>query len=151
MFYADNLFSCELTEQIARNIFEAVSGNIVMVFVDRFGSYWPSDSEKFHSLNMSKPELDSICARIDDGDGPLTVSMNGFTVFADQLITEKTMYGYVIAAVTSEVEDVEDKSSLLHTILAFANVIAGLVEKNNAMYELQLKHQHLICKVPVTN
>ncbi|MDD5459346.1 MAG: hypothetical protein PHF37_08145 [Phycisphaerae bacterium] len=152
MFYSDNLFSCALTEQIARHIFEAITEtDMVMVFVDKFGSHWPSDSEKFNSLNMSKSTLEDICGRIDDGEGLLTMNLNGYCIFAEQLVTEKTRYGYIIAAVDGSVEDMKDKFSLMEAILAFANLTATLVEKNNMLYEMQLKHQHLICKVPVTN
>jgi len=152
MFYSDNLFACALTEQIARHIFEAIADtDIVMVFVDKFGSYWPSDSEKFASLNMNKAMLENICGRLDDGDGPFTTNLNGFCIFADQLVTPKTMYGYVIAAAAGEAEELNDKFPLAEAILSFANLTAELMEKNNALYELQLKHQHLICKVPVTN
>ena len=67
----DSLFSssCALNEQIARQIFDILpEQGPVMIIMDREGNSWPSDSEKFSSLNISESFLKEVCNKIDDGD-----------------------------------------------------------------------------------
>jgi hypothetical protein len=56
----DSLFSpgCALNEQIARQIFDILpEQGPIMVIMDRDGNCWPSDSEKFSTLNISESFL----------------------------------------------------------------------------------------------
>ena len=69
----DSLFSpnAVLNEQIARQVFDILpEQGPVMIIMDRDGTCWPSDSERFLALDISEPFLQELCGKIDDGAEP---------------------------------------------------------------------------------
>lgn len=140
----DSLFSpsCVLNEQIARQVFDILPEHgPVMVIIDRDGHCWPSDSEKFSSLNISEPFLAELCAKIDDGAEPIITQANDCSVIATQLATERTNCGYVIIALPQYTpESTLINIDLIEMVLNQIGLIAKLIEKNNLLYELQMKY-----------
>lgn len=149
----DNLFSqgCLLNEQVARQIFEIFpDGGAVMVIVDRDGHYWPSDSAAFTKLNINETMISDICEKIDDGVEPLITQIDETSLISGQLITDRTNCGYVIIAMPkNSPETAMANIDLLEIVLNQVNLIAKLIEKNNLLYELQLKHQNTLCAATV--
>ena len=140
----DSLFSssCALNEQIARQIFDILpERGPVMIIMDREGNCWPSDSEKFSSLNISESFLKEVCDKIDDGDEPIVTQISDCSVVAAQLTTERTNCGYVIIALPKySPESTLVNIDLIEILLNQTALIARLIEKNNLLYELQMKH-----------
>lgn len=132
----------ELTEQIARQIFEVLSEcGPVMVIMDRDGNSWPSDAEEFAKLNISESFLKEVCAKIDDGAEPVVTEVNDCSVIAAQLATERSNCGYVIIALPQySPESTLVNIDLIEMLLNQIGLIAKLIEKNHFLYEVQMKH-----------
>lgn len=139
----DSLFSPGgiLNEQIARHIFDILpEGGPVMVIMDRDKNCWPSDSEKFSVLNISESFLRELCTKIDDGDEPVVTQVDDCSIIASQLATERTNCGYVFIALPQySPESTLINIDLIEILLSQINLIAKLIEKNNLLYELQMK------------
>lgn len=140
----DSLFSpgCVLNEQIARQIFDILPEHgPVMVIMDKARQCWPSDSEKFSNLNIGEPFLEELCAKVDDGEEPVVTQTDNCSIVAAQLVTERTDCGYVIIALPQySPESALINIDLIEILLNQVSLIARLIEKNNLLYELQMKH-----------
>ena len=139
----DSLLSpvAALNEQIARQIFELLpERGPVMIIMDRDGNCWPSDFEQFSELNISKEFLKEICGKIDDGAEPVVTQANDCSVVAAQLATEQTNCGYVLLAMPQySPESALANIDLIEIVLSQISLVARLIEKNNLLYELQMK------------
>lgn len=140
----DSLFStsCGLNEQIARQIFDIIPEHgPVIVIIDRDNHCWPSDSERFAKLNISESFLKEVCAKIDDGTEPVMTQVNDCSIVAEQLATENTNCGYMIIALPKYTpESTLINIDLIDILLNQISLIAKLLEKNNLLYELQMKN-----------
>ncbi len=139
----DSLFSPSgvLNEQIARQIFDILpEQGPIIVIMDRDGNCWPSDSEEFFKLNIGESLLRELCDKIDDGAEPIVTQANDFSIIATQLATERTNCGYVIIALPQySPESTLANIDLIEILLNQIGLIARLIEKNNLLYELQMK------------
>jgi hypothetical protein len=142
----DSLYSpvCALNDQLARQIFDILpEDGPVLIIMDRQGNCWPSDHEKFDKLNISETFLNQLCSSIDDGNEPLITQADKYSLIATQLTTEKTNCGYAILALSDySPETTMVNIDLIELILGQLSLIAKLIEKNNLLYELQLKHHN---------
>lgn len=131
-----------LTEQIAGQIFDVLpERGPIVVIIDREGNNWPSDPEEFAKLNISESFLKELCAKIDDGAEPVVTGADECSVIAAQLATERSNCGYVIVALPQySPESTLVNIDLIEMILNQVNLIAKLIEKNNLLYEVQMKH-----------
>jgi hypothetical protein len=130
-----------LNEQIARQIFDLLpERGPVMIIMDREGHCWPSDSEQFSKLNISKTFLKELCSKVDDGIEPIVTQANDCSIVAAQLATEQTNCGYVLLAMPQySPESALVNIDLVEIVLSQISLIAKLIEKNNLLYELQMK------------
>lgn len=140
----DSLFSASfvLNEQVARQIFEILpEQGPIMVIMDRDGHIWPSDSEGFSGLNIEESFLRELCTKIDDGAEPVVTQVADFSLIASQLATEQTNCGYVVIALPQySPESTLINIDLIEILLNQIGLIAKLIEKNNQLYELQMKY-----------
>ena len=143
----DSFFSpsCVLNEQIARQIFNILpERGPIMVITDRDGHFWPSDSEEFSKLNISESFLKELRTKIDDGAEPVVTQVDDYSIIAAQLATEQTNCGYVIIALPQySPESTLINIDLIEILLNQINLIAKLIEKNNLLYELQMKQYNV--------
>ncbi|UCG48586.1 MAG: hypothetical protein JSU94_02185 [Phycisphaerales bacterium] len=141
----DSLSSPEgvLNEQIAQQMFEVLpEKGPIMAIMSRQGSFWPSDSERFCRLNIDEAFLKELCAKIDDGDEPVITQSDECSIVAAQLATERTDCGYVIVALPqSSPESTLINTDLIEMLLSQVGLIARLIEKNNRLYEAQMKQR----------
>ncbi len=131
-----------INEQVARQIFEVLPehGPIITI-IDRNGNIWPSDSEEFAKLDISESFLKELCAKIDDGVEPVITSLNDCSIIAVQLATEQNNCGYVIIALPQHSpESTLINIDLIEILLNQFSLIAKLIEKNNLLYEVQMRH-----------
>ncbi len=141
----DSLFSSSsvLNDQIARQLFEILPDQgPIMVIMNREGHFWPSNSEKFSKLNISESFMREFCQKIDDGDEPVVTQIDDFSIIAAQLATERTNCGYVFIVLPKyNPESTLINIDLIEILISQIGLIARLIEKNNQLYELQMKHQ----------
>lgn len=130
-----------LSEQIARQIFNVLPDDgPMMVIMDRDGHIWPSDSARFSELNPDEKTLMDICDKIDDGAEPVVSQIGDYSIVASQLATDNHNCGYVIIAMPqSSPESTFANMDLVEILLAEVGLIAKLIEKNNHLYEHQIK------------
>ena len=131
-----------LNEQIARQVFEVLpeQGPILLI-MDRDGNTWPSDSEEYAKLNISELFLKELRAKIDDGAEPVVTQINNCSIVAAQFATERSNCGYVIMALPQySPESTLINIDLIEILLNQLSLIAKLIEKNNLLYEIQMKH-----------
>ena len=131
-----------LNEQIARQVFDTIpEGGPLILIMDRHSNRWPSDSEELAKLNISESFLEELCAKIDDGNEPIVTQIHEHSIIATGLATEHSDCGYVMIAVPqSSPESTFSNIDLIEMLLNQFSVIAKLIEKNNLLYEVQLKH-----------
>jgi hypothetical protein len=132
---------CVLSEQIARQIFDILpeDGPIVLI-VSRKGSYWPSNSEEFAKLGISDGFIKELCAKVDDGDEPVITQVSDFSVVATALATERNDCGFIIIALPNySPESTLANITLIEILLSEVGLIAHLIEKNNLLYERQMR------------
>jgi len=139
----DSLFSasCVLNEQIARQVFEILpEEGPIMVLIDKEGHSWPSNTEKFSELKLSESFLKEVCGKISDGDEPVVSQIDNHSIIAAQLATERTNCGYVVFALPQyDPESTLTNIDLIEILINQINLIAKLIEKNNLLYEFQMK------------
>ncbi|MHC4221628.1 MAG: hypothetical protein ACYST9_04340 [Planctomycetota bacterium] len=143
----DSLFSasCVLNEQIARQIFDILPDDgPLLVIMGKDGHCWPSNSEKFVQMDISEHFLNEVCEKINDGDEPLITQKDDCSIVASQLATDKANCGYIIFALPQYTpESTMANMSLIELILNQVGLIARLIEKNDHLYELQMKQFNL--------
>lgn len=149
----DSIFSegYVLNEQVARQVFDVLpeKGPIVVI-MDRNGNCWPSNSEEFSKLNISESFLGELRSKIDDGAEPVITQICDTSITAAQLATERTNCGYVIVALPRYgPESTLANIDLIETLLNQITLIAKLVERNNILSDLQMKHYSVYGKSEV--
>ncbi|MBC8218670.1 MAG: hypothetical protein H8E73_09410 [Planctomycetes bacterium] len=134
-----------LGEQIARQVFEILpEGGPLVMIMDTEGNSWPSNSHDFAKLNISESFFKSICAKIDDGAEPVVAQTDDCSVVGAQLATDRSNCGYVIIALPQYTpESTLANIDLIEMLLNQLGLIAKLIEKNNLLYEVQMKHYHV--------
>ncbi|MHC4555863.1 MAG: hypothetical protein ACYTFW_02910 [Planctomycetota bacterium] len=134
-----------LNEQVARQVFEVLpERGPIMLIMDRDGNSWPSNSEEFAKLNISESFLKELCAKIDDGAEPVVTQSSDCSIIAAQLATERSNCGYVIITLPQySPESTLANIELIEMLLNQLGLIAKLIEKNNLLYEIQMKHYRL--------
>jgi len=131
-----------LSEQVARQIFDALpeDGPIVAI-MNRDGDCWLSSPEGFSRLGISRPLLLELWAKVDDGVEPATAQLGDASVTAAQLATDRTNCGYVVVAQRRQnPESAMMNMNLIEVMLNQVTLIARLIERNNQLNELQMKH-----------
>jgi len=135
-----------LNEQVARQVFDILpERGPLMLIMDREGNSWPSDSAELAKLDMSESFLKELCAKIDDGAEPVVTQVNDCSVIAAQLATEQSNCGYVLIALPQySPESTLINIDLIEIVLNQIGLTARLIEKNNLLYEVQMK-QYRLC------
>lgn len=134
-----------LNEQIARQVFEFLpEKGPILVITDREGHIWPSDTDAYSKLNISEEFLKELCAKIDDGAEPVITQVEDCSIVASQLATDRSNCGYVIIALPQySPESTLINIDFIEILLSQFNLIAKLIEKNNLIYEVQMKHYRM--------
>ena len=142
-----------LNEQIARQVFEILpEGKPLVVIMDTEGNSWPSNSHDLAKLNISESFFKRICAKIDDGAEQVVAQTDDCTVVGAQLATDRSNCGYVIIALPQYTPEATLASiDLIEMLLNQFGLIAKLIEKNNLLYEVQMKHYHVCAQSEIAS
>jgi hypothetical protein len=130
-----------LNEQVARQVFETISeqGPLVVI-MDTEGNCWPSNSERFEKLNLSKEWIAHFCSKINDGVEPVVSHIQNHGIVGSQLVGDHTTCGYILMAMEEPgPESMLAKMELVEMILNQFNLIAKLIEKCNLLHQTQAK------------
>lgn len=130
-----------LNEQIAGQLYEVLpEQGLTILIMDRKGNIWPSNSEEYARFNISEADLKELRDKIDDGVEPVITQVNDCSVIAAQLATERSNCGYIMIFLPQySAESTLINITLIETLLNQFDLIANLLEKNNLLYESQLK------------
>ena len=91
-----------------------------------------------------------ICAKIDDGAEPVITQIDDASITAAQLGTQQSNCGYVIIILKSyNPESILINFDLIEILLNQTCLIAELIERNNLLNELQMKHYSVYGKADV--
>jgi hypothetical protein len=134
-----------LNEQIARQVFDVLpdQGPILLI-MDRDGHTWPNDSDEYEKLKIDEQFLKELCAKIDDGSEPVVTQIDDCSIVAAQLATERNNCGYVIIILPKfSPESTLINIELIEMLLNQLNLIAKLIEKNDLLYGVQMKHYRI--------
>ncbi len=136
-----------LNEQIAKEVFGIQPENgPVVVILDRDGTCWPSDAERFAKLDLDAALLKDLCAKVDDGAEPVIAQINDCSIVAAQLATERTNCGYVLIALAGySLEATMANIDLIEMLLGQIGLIGKLIEKHNQARELHMKQFSRYC------
>ena len=89
--------------------------------------------------------MKELCAKIDDGVEPVVTQADDCSIIAAQLATERSNCGYVIIALPQySPESTLINIDLIEMLLSQFGLLAKLIEKNNLLYEVQMK-QYRLC------
>ena len=132
---------CDLNGQIVGELKEIMpeQGPIVAI-LDRQGSCWSNDRDRFSALRISETFLKELCAKIDDGAEPVVTQSDDFSIIGSQLATERTNCGYVLIALPQySPESTLINIDLIEMLLNQIGLIAKLIEKSNHLRECSVK------------
>jgi hypothetical protein len=134
-----------LNEQIARQVFEILpEDGPILLIMDGDSHIWPSDSDRYAKLNISEQFLKELCVKIDDGAEPVVTQIDDYSIVAAELSTERNNHGYAIFALPGyNPESTLVNIDLIEMLLNQLSLIARLIEKNNLLYEVQMKHYRM--------
>ena len=138
-----------LSEQVARHLFDlSAPDGPVMIYVNPYRRFQTTDSVRTAFLNEDPEQLSSICNQIDDGDDPCICVLGGGCVVGTQLSTERTHCGYFLLYLPGYTsQTIQVNLDIFELVLAQAQLICQLVEKNNQLHHLQLAHLSKVSKV----
>jgi len=92
-------------------------------------------------LSENERLVGDLCARLDDGEDPLVVKVEGGCIAACQLASERAHCGYLLIFLEGyTLETAGANMRLVELIVAQAGLICELVEKNNHLHQLKLVH-----------
>lgn len=81
----------------------------------------------------------TLCGRIDDGDDPCTAEVEGGCVVGTQLCAEQGHLGYFFVFLPGYSSEIAQLNmDFAELMLAQAQLICGLIEKNNKLHHMQL-------------
>ena len=140
----DSLFSSNdmLNEQIAGLLNDFVSAEgPFMAIRDARGNCWLSDEDRLSQFLPKGKTLEQILAKIDDGFEPVIDQTDNCSFVVTQLSTEQINCGYLFLVLPGyTAETTLANIEIIELLLAQVGLIAQLIEKNNKLHHLQLKH-----------
>lgn len=129
-----------VSEQFMGAVFDLVDADgPVLIYVSpdfKAKANYPTRAAFLHT----EPEtVRNICVRIDDGIDPCVMEVDGGCVAATQLLTEQSHLGYFMVLLPGYTPDtVQTNMEMAELLLAQAQLICNLIEKNNKLHHTQL-------------
>lgn len=130
-----------LCEQIRRQLFKLVGPEgPALVVLDAERRFQTSHPGRVGWLLGDNERLaEQMCARLDDGEDPLVIQVKGGCAAACQLATERVHCGYLIVFFEGyDAETLSANMTMVELILAQAQLICELLDKNNQLHHHKL-------------
>lgn len=140
----DSLFSSTdmLNEQIAGWFTDFVSADGPFIAIrDTQGNCWLSDEDRLSQFLPEGKVLRQVLTKVDDGFEPVIDQTNNSSFVVTQLSTDRINCGYLFLILPGyTAETTLANIEIIELLLAQVALIARLIEKNNQLHHLQLKH-----------
>jgi len=138
-----------LGQQLAGQLFEmSQPDGPVMIYVSDERRYLSSDTVRAGFLDDEPTRLEAVCGQIDDGDDPCLCMLDQGCIVGTQLSTERAHCGYFLLFLPGYTsQTAQANMDILELVLAQAQLVCELVEKNNQLHHLQLAHLSKTSKV----
>lgn len=130
-------------EQIRGHLFNLVGPEgPTLVVIDTERRFQASHPGRAGFLSGKNERLvEEICSRLDDGEDPLLIKVEGGCAAACQLTTERVHCGYLLVYLEGYAPETAGANMpLVELILSQAQLVCELVEKNNQLHHLRLLH-----------
>jgi hypothetical protein len=129
-----------VSEQFMGAVFDLVDADgPVLIYVNPDFKAKASHPTRAAFLHTEPETVRHICVRIDDGNDPCIMEVDGGCVAGTQLLTEESHLGYFLVFLPGYTADtVQTNMELAELLLAQAQLICGLIEKNNKFHHMQL-------------
>lgn len=113
-------------ERVAEDLFDIMpEEEVVLVFIDRQGNRWSNRPDAPFGVKGDESLINSLMARIDDGDDPAVVHTGDVCVVASQLTRDHTQWGHVMVVFPKRgVETANLNLDLADLVLRQANLLA---------------------------
>lgn len=110
----------------------------VLIFVDNRYQVYANYSERVLFLREKPDIVQHLCRRIDDGNDPCVLPMNGGCTAGTQLADEQGHWGYFLVFLPGYTrQTAQANMDLIELVLAQAQLIFGLIGKNSRFSDLQ--------------
>jgi hypothetical protein len=129
-----------MSEQFMGAVFDLVNPEgPVLIYVDPDYRAKASHPTRAAFLHDSPETVARMCGRIDDGDDPCVLKVEGGCVAGTQLATEQSHFGYYLVFFPGYACDtVQENMDMVELLLAQGQLICRLIEKNNRLHHAQL-------------
>jgi len=138
-----------LSRQVVGRLFElSVPEGPVMIYVSEKRQFQTTDMMRAGFLQESPERLEGICNQIDDGDDPCLCVLNEGCVVGTQLATEQAHCGYFLLYLPGYTSQTAQANlDVFELVLAQAQLVCELIDKNNQLHHLQLSHLSRTSKI----
>lgn len=129
-------------EQFKREVFTLTEPEgPVLIFVDNRYQACANHPGRAAFLHDTPEILKTLCNQIDDGCDPCVFPIQGGCIVGTQLTTEQSHCGYFLVFLPGYTsQTLQSNLDLAELLLAQAQLIFQLIEKNNQLHCLQLSH-----------
>jgi len=129
-----------VSEQFMGEVFDLVDADgPVLIYVNPDFKPKANHPTRAAFLHTEPETVRNICVRIDDGNDPCIMEVEGGCVAGTQLLTEQSHLGYFLVFLPGYTADiVQTNMEMAELLLAQAQLICSLIEKNNKFHHMQL-------------
>jgi hypothetical protein len=118
----------DLARQLADQLFSAMPEHSPLVVItDQNGKSYNSNEAVFSEVFTKSEYIQSICARVADGQDLLSAQINGYNIFATQIESDSS--GFVCAMIAIPRKQSVANADLAELVFGQTELIAGLLEK----------------------
>ncbi|MCI0498711.1 MAG: hypothetical protein L0Y36_03385 [Planctomycetales bacterium] len=129
-------------EQFKREVFGLTDPEgPVLIFVDHQYQSWANHPSRVAFLHDNPEILNTLCRQIDDGVDPCVYPVKSGCAVGTQLAGEQGHCGYFLVFLPGYTsQTTQSNMDMAELLLAEAQLIFHLIEKNNQLHHLQLNH-----------
>lgn len=129
-----------LMGQLENYLFEVTEPDgPVLILVNPRRQFAANNPHRAAFLNGNPDFLSDFCNRIDDGFEPCVTRVEGGCLIGSQLATETTDCGYILVFMPGyQLDTLRANMDLFELILAQAQLLCQLLDKNNQLHHAQL-------------
>jgi hypothetical protein len=129
-------------EQFKREVFTLTDPEgPVLIFVDDRYQPYANHAGRAAFLYENPEILPALCQQIDDGCDPCVYPVKGGCIVGTQMATEQSHCGYFLVFLPGYTsQTVQSNMDMAELLVAQAQLIFQLIEKNNQLHCLQLSH-----------
>jgi len=118
----------DIVSQLAEQLFAAMPEHSPLVVItDQYGKSYNSNEAIFSEVFTKSEYIQSICARVADGQDLLSVQINDYNIFATQI--ESSSANFLCAMIVIQQKQSVANADLAELVFRQTELIVGLLEK----------------------